>query len=245
MFQDYDGLLTGGFGTTDAARYATWYAKVASGATTRRERLDRLNRRALGRKFYDRVGGWFMDSTNRREAADLRHLMRIVFCRLLASWGRLTHWTMEPLAGGRPKRIHEALTHLFGTILADPDEAERHDAAVHERVAVHGVHGRDAAEEAGGRGVPKPLGYWAARHHRRLRVDDRGAGRVLGRAQDQTGGAPPPIRRRGRRRERAEDIRGERGHHRIGRACRRRYRDRQVGQVGTNDTGLFAPLRRS
>ena len=127
VFQDHDGLTTGGFGTVGAAEpHLAWCARVAGGETTRDERLKRLNRQAMGREFYDRIGGWF-ERTTRRDA-DLRHLMRIVFCRLLASAGHLKHWTLN---GAKPKGggafgIHDGLMHLFGEALADPEEAKRH-----------------------------------------------------------------------------------------------------------------------
>ena len=100
---------------------STGCAKVASGATTRRERIERLDRQVLGTDFYTRIGAWFK-RTKQRDA-DLRHLMRIVFCRLLASRGLLDHWTLTDPTKRRSSgyRIHDGLLDLFGTGMADPD----------------------------------------------------------------------------------------------------------------------------
>ena len=98
---------------------------------TVREIEDVLDTRRLQKQFYDEMRDWFQapaaDGRPMATAAALQHLLRIIFCRLMADRGVLPFDILEcgaPTAAsgnGKGTGRHQALLKLFQKDLARPD----------------------------------------------------------------------------------------------------------------------------
>ena len=105
--------------------------RVFDFAKTVREVEDGLDTRRLQKQFYGEMRDWFQapaaDGRPMATAAALQHLLRIIFCRLMAERGVLPSDILEcgePTAGGEDGKgvgRHRALLNLFQKDLARPD----------------------------------------------------------------------------------------------------------------------------
>ena len=105
--------------------------RVFDFAKTVREVEDGLDTRRLQKQFYGEMRDWFQapaaDGRPMATAAALQHLLRIIFCRLMAERGVLPSDILEcgePTAGGEDGKgvgRHLALLNLFQKDLARPD----------------------------------------------------------------------------------------------------------------------------